>query len=315
MEREWRFQFGLSTKPGDDPGIRVGISYLAGVVSPEVRAAWSWEESLRTVLSLVYLDRKWDGTIRGMIDELADRGAHVAKPGQCKRVFVDRGTLVGVQMGDRSKMISAAAGICGMRSGTLHSLVSEGAGEAPRAAGWWFEMRFECEVPAVPAGVTRRMVYVEEGAPTLEILREESGVFRLRTILPMEPSTLGRGFQRRLCERMMRVAGRLIPDLEYNVRKMVPDLRDAERVEGAELPALVPYENLDQIPVARRLCGHPGARGVLAGFSNLHPVNDETLPGLGALGAYRSAVSLFDAFSKKRDPGMMIPSIPSAGLA
>ena len=311
MARERVFQFGSSRKPGDDPELMRGLRHVSGVCAPGFRTAWSWEESVRTVLSLVQLDPSRADPARMMVEALVERGAHLAKPGQLRRIFVDQNTFVGVQLGDRSKMISALAGFNGARSETLAPLMSEGGGAPPAAAGWWFEMRFECEASAVPAGVTRRMIHVEGEAPVLEFHREGEGVFVMRTVLPLDEASLDRGFQRRLCERMMKVASRIIPDLEYNVRKMVPDLRDVERAERFELPSLFPYRSPGDIPAARKLAGKPSEGGVRQGLVNLHSINDEVLPEQGVPGPYRSVIEWFETQSKKRDPMMSIPPLPS----
>ncbi|NDF16040.1 hypothetical protein EB061_12105 [bacterium] len=291
-----------------------GIAHLAGVRFPGPARGWNWEEATRRVLALAHLDRGRDAIVRKMIHLLAERGAHVARSGQLRRIFIDQGVLVGIQVGDHSRMISTRAGLNGADSYVLGTLMSETTGAAPAPTGWVFDMKFECEVPAIPAGVTTRMIHVEDEAPVLEVIREAPGAFLLRTALPMEDRSLDRGFQRRLCERMMKVAGRLIPDLEYSVRRMVPDLRDVERTESLELPSIFPYRTLDQIPPGRRLFTGNGAPASGFRISNLHALNDEVSPEQGAIGPYRSAIALFEMASRKRDPGMVLAPMPPIDL-
>jgi len=130
----------------------------------------------------------------------------------------------------------------------LNAFFSEPLPYSSRPLGWRFEIRFECSPEALPLGLTKRMIYVEGQAPILEIFQEKPGFFRLATTVPMHSYTLDRGEQRRLAARMLRVCETIIPDLEYNLKKVIPDLRDPDRSETVDLPALYPFQELKRIP-------------------------------------------------------------------
>ena len=131
------------------------------------------------------------------------------------------------------------------------------------------------------------MIYIEEQAPVLEIFQERPGHFRLSTALPMRDSTLERGEQRRLAGRMLKVCESLIPDLEYNIKKIIPDLRDPERTEWTDLPALYPFLELKKIPSQILTFGSGTQPPPLSPLAGVWITHEEVSPKDGTWGSFR----------------------------
>ena len=308
---EVRFQFGTQDEASIPPELRRGIAHLLGNPDPFETRNLSWSRLVRSALSIAFFDRQSQIWPQKMKRYLSDRGLHIARPDQLKRVFVDRANFVGVQLDGNSKMIPAKAGIVSCHYDAMTKWMSEKSALISAQSGFSFTIRIECDPRAIPRGVTGRMIFVEGGSPILEFFHESPGCFLLKTTLPLQVSSLDYGFQRRLCERMVKVAARLIPDLEYNLKRMVPDLRDVETAERTELPKLYPYSDLNQIPAHQLVFQNhqQPAYGFQSPIGNLYLANDEANPANGVYGAYQSMVQFFDFMSKKKDSPLGVSSM------
>lgn len=247
----------------------------------------------------VYHDGESGWVIRRLLSRLEERGAHVARPGQLRRIFLDRKNFVGVQLLGTSRMVAARYGILATQVDHLRSMMSEDFELRSKPGGWTFDVRFECAPEVIPPGLSTRMVVVESGAPLLEILREGPGLFRLRITLPMKDSTLARDEQRRIADRMIAVCQKFIPDLEYNLRKVVPDVRDPERTETVELPRLHPFDDLSRIPLDRLVYDETSTLPLETGVPNLFLIGEESLPALGIHGGFEVARKMFEILAKR----------------
>ncbi|MBU6155233.1 MAG: hypothetical protein KGP28_13100, partial [Bdellovibrionales bacterium] len=181
----------------------------------------------------------------------------------------------------------------------LKGFLNESLPSLSEPIGWNFEMSFECAPSSLPSGLSGRMLYVEAGAPVLEILNRTPGHFQLRTPLPITEEAFSRSFQRRLCERMIKVCEKIIPDLEYNLRRVVPDLRDPEKTESVDLPRLFPFEDLHRIPPGRLFYSANRSLGHLSPVQNLFIVSDESNPRFGLRGAFQAARMVFESLNKR----------------
>jgi hypothetical protein len=239
-----------------------------------------------------------------LINFLVSKGAHVAEPKQLKRIFIDQKTLVGVQIEGHAQMISCSLGFIAGHFDFVKPYLSESLSISSSPEAWIFEIQLDCSVDALPIGMTERMIYVEATAPIIEILQNKLGSFRLRTALPYEDQTLNRGYQRRIAERLLKVSERFIPDLEYNLKRVLPNLRDPEAVETVELPKLYPFEDLHRIPPELLSYGASSALGFKTPVKNLYITSEETDPSLGIWGAFQGVVAVFDGLVKqsKKDP-------------
>jgi phytoene dehydrogenase-like protein len=91
----------------------------------------------------------------------------------------------------------------------------------------------------------------------------------------------------------------MIPDLEYNLRGLFPDLRDPERAETVELPRMFPFEDLSRIPPERLTYGDSPGLSVETPVPNLFVVGDESFPGAGIHGSFDAAKRVLEALAKK----------------
>jgi hypothetical protein len=302
-KEEFRFHFGREPLPGT----RTGGDFLRGLRSLELgrdpgelpEQDGSGVELLDRVDGTLYHDGESGWVIRKLLSRLEEKGAHVAKPGQLRRIFLDRKNFVGVQLLGTSRMVAARYGILGSQVDHLRSMMSEDVDLKSCPAGWTFDVRFECAPEVIPAGLGTRMLVVESGAPVLEMLREGRGQFRLRIKMPMQESFLARDEQRRIAERMLAVCQKLIPDLEYNLRKVVPDVRDPERAETVDLPRLHPFDDLSRIPLDRLVYDESSTLPLETGVPNLFVVGEESLPAAGIHGGFEAARKMFELLAKR----------------
>jgi hypothetical protein len=296
FESEFKFQFGSpwskdSTLPLD---LVRGLAYLGrgaetGPVFSSEAGFW-----IKRAFDTLYFEKEYGHLTRRMIRHLLELGAHVAKPRQLKQVFVDKNVLVGVQLLGNSRMISTKAGLVCAHYDYVKGYLSETTPALSQPLGWYFDVKFECSTSVIPAGLTNRMVYVEDGAPILEITQEGKGFFHLRTPLPLHEETLSRGFQRRLAERMLKVCEKLIPDLEYNLIRVSPDVTDPDKAESLDLPRLYPFEDLIRVPIEKLFYGGGNGLGFQSSFVNLYLANEESNPREGLWGAYHSVDQIFE---------------------
>ena len=157
------------------------------------------------------------------------------------------------------------------------------------------------------------MLYVQKDAPILEIHQTRPGDFTLSTQLPLGEESFDRSFQRRLCERMLRVCQEVFPDLEYNLQILVPELRDPERAEKQELPGLFPFQSGDEVPRDRLVYGASRGLGHSTPVGNLFLVGSESSPRRGLWGAFEAATHAMDALTRK-DPSGIGKSPPSLSI-
>jgi hypothetical protein len=304
-ERKEEFAFHFGAPPS--ASLRTSPEFVRGLRCLELgrdpgllpEAGFQGSDLLARVNDTVYHDGESGWVIRRLLSRLEERGAHVARPGQLRRIFLDRKNFVGVQLLGTSRMVAARYGILASQVDHLRSMMSEEFDLRSRPAGWTFDVRFECAPEVIPPGLSTRMLVVESGAPVLEILREGRGSFRLRITLPMKESTLVRDEQRRIAERMIAVCQKLIPDLEYNLRRVVPDVRDPERTETVELPRLHPFDDLSRIPLDRLVYDETSALPLETGVPNLFLIGEESLPASGIHGGFEVARKMFDILSKR----------------
>jgi hypothetical protein len=302
-KEEFRFHFGRDPFPG----ARTGGDFIRGLRCLELGrdpgevpdADPSGVDLLDRVNGTVYHDGESGWVVRKLLSRLQDWGAHVARPGQLRRIFLDRKNFVGVQLLGTSRMVAARYGILGSQVDHLRSMMSEEITLKSRPAGWTFDVRFECAPEVIPPGLGTRMLVIGSGAPVLEILREGRGQFRLRVTLPMQEAFLARDEQRRIAERMLAVCQKLIPDLEYNLRKVVPDVRDPERAETVDLPRLHPFDDLSRIPLDRLIYNESSMLPLETGVPNLFVVGEESLPAAGIHGGFEAAKKMFELLAKR----------------
>ncbi len=233
-------------------------------------------------------------------------GAHVPPKAECRRVFIDDGRFVGVQVASRGSMISGRAAALGCSvSLARESFAVSGRSlfhklsPPPVPSGWRFTLALTVGIEAIPPGMTTRSVWQESGAPILELEvvdpedfgvrqagRQEVRILNLRTVLPFTQESLAPAYQRLIAARMLRQAGELLPFLDRHLVSVYPEFRSPQlgelsEVYGFPLPELVP-ENLRV---------HSGkGMGARTGYEGLFVVSGESFPELGTLGPTVAAI-------------------------
>ncbi|MBC7396175.1 MAG: hypothetical protein H7333_01935, partial [Bdellovibrionales bacterium] len=88
-------------------------------------------------------------------------------------------------------------------------------------------------------------------------------------------------------------------DLQYNLKRVTPDLRDPERAISVELPTIYPFETLDKIPPALLTYGSGAGLGYQTSVQGLFLSSDEVNPREGLWGAYQAVLSALDSWAKR----------------
>lgn len=310
---EYEFQFGGSPDHSSNVSNELvrGLAFYArgSETGPVIGSEWkAWAGAC---LDTVYFEKDPGYVVHKMLRQLSARGVHIAKPGALRQIFVDRGNLVGVQLAGSSRMIAARFGFLCTQIERLRSLMTEPQPWFSDPQGWKFSMKLSCNPSALPVGLGSRMLYVQGGAPILEIHQTQRGEFRLTTQLPLVDESFDRGYQRRLCERMIRVCQEVIPDLEYNLQMLSPELRDPERAEKHDLPRMHPFQAAHEVPWGHLVFGASRGLGHTTPVGNLFLLGDEAHPRQGLWGAFQAAVASLDALAKKdpRQVGRATPSL------
>lgn len=192
------------------------------------------------------------GRTRGGVTELrrflrklaASKGADDWNLSPCRRVFVENGRFIGVQVASSGKMLSVGGGIVGCELGALEGLVCYSGKPRARlrkmapARGWKITFALTVRAEALPPGCLRRVIWQEPGARALEIEvvspdeyhlpQEGLRILYLRTHVPFTHESLSLDFQRKIVARMYRRAIEIFPFLEFHVVRMFPDFRHTD---------------------------------------------------------------------------------------
>ena len=297
FKQEFEFQFGkpliFSERP--DPSFLRGLAYwVRGAESGPVFAE-EFSVLYSKFFETIYYDEEPGFVTQSLLQELEDLGAHIIRPGNLQRIFVDRKNFVGVQLANNTKMISVKQAFINTHLDFLNSFFSEPMQYVSQPLGWTYQIQFECAVDALPVGLTDRMIYVEENAPILEIFQERPGFFRLKTTLSFQDHTLDRTEQRRLATRMLKVCEGIIPDLEYNLKKITPDLRDPERAISVDLPAMYPFQDLRRVPSHLLTFASGGGAAPASPAQGMWVTHEEAIPKETLWGGFEAAKSALKA--------------------
>jgi len=246
---------------------------------------------------------------RELLIRIAKRlGAHVATGLECKRIFVDRGRLTGVQVANRAKVVAAGGAIIGCGLSQLSSLVSSGGRShwkklkaSPTPLGWRFTVSFLVRKEAIPPGVSSRMIWQEPEAPPIELEltdpdlavggRAGQRVLFASTILPFEAESLRPESLRMMAGRLYRQLNQIFPFLDSHLVAVYPEFRE-ENAALRELDAVYGFGALSAVPENLRVHGLEGAMGVGArsGVEGLFVASGESYPEHGSLGPQVAAL-------------------------
>lgn len=240
---------------------------------------------------------------RELLLRMAERlGVHIPAKAECKRIFIEKGRFVGVQIANQGNVIGARGGVVGCAlSHAKERMVISGRNwvhrlkASNRPDGWKFTLALTVHAEAIPPGLSRRTIWQEPGAPALEIEvadpseyqvdEPESRILFMRTLLPFRQETLDVGYQRVVAARMMRQLTELIPFLEYHVARVYPDFR----VENDQFDQAYGFASIDLIPDNLRVYSGTGL-GSRSGIEGLFLANNEAFPWVGSLGPSVAAI-------------------------
>lgn len=288
FSQECRFHLGHELNPIEPLSGELvrGLEFLATGVDPVEAPSDSWSKVFDRVGQTLYFDQKRGWLTQQLLSCLQERGATVCAVRDLAHIFVEKGGLVGVQLLGSSKAISVKEAFVGIDWYSLEKKMSEKKSLRTMPVRWTYDIQFEIAEESIPIGLTSRMIVVERGAPLLQLFHRGAGRFILRSSLPFQEDSLDRGIQRKMALRMLKVCEKLIPDLNYNLKAVYPDLRNPEKAENQDLPELFPFQALSEIPVSLyRYDGGRSGIGKKAPYKGFYIASPEADPASGWIGA------------------------------
>ena len=216
----------------------------------------------------------------------------------CQSVFIDKKVLVGIQLVGNPTMVSISQAIIATSINKVQACLSEPLLIQSQPVGWNFEIRIQVSPEAVPIGATSKMIYTDDDAAIVEIIQIDAGDYILRTMMPMKDFTLDREYQRKIAQRLVKLFSNYVPDLEYNLRSVFPDIRDPERAETRDLVDRYPFTHLASIPHSILSYAIPGL-GHQSSVQGISFAYEESYPRFGHWGAYQAAFLSIQDWAKK----------------
>lgn len=265
---------------------------------------------LREILQALVLSRsgaRFRGGLsayRELLLRLARRlGAHVVESSECKRIFVENGRFVGIQLAQKGNMTGGGAAILGTSLSQVADKINYSGKSllrqlksGPAPVGWRFTIALEVHAEAIPPGMASRLVWKEAGSPALELEHAPPGEYGgrnagnrylfLRAMMPFTLKSLEPEPQRLMAARMLRQAMELLPYLEYHIVRIFPDFREPGE---AALGEAYGFSTLEEIPDNLRVFSGPGT-GSFSGIDGLFLSSGEAYPELGSFGGTVAAL-------------------------
>ncbi len=263
-------------------------------------------------------------SLRELLLRMAKRlGAHVPSKTYCRRVFVENGQFIGVQVSEQSEMIRGKTAILGSSLNQVAEKITWSGRSwlrklkvAPTPNAWRFTLSLLVNKNAIPMGVSRRCYYQEKNAPILEVeivepkdygenFSDQSIIF-LRTLMPFDLESLSYEYQRVIAGRMLRKLLEIFPFLEFHIQKIYPDFRmfsgytdpytSVFSKDGItnELSEVYGFATPELIPDHLR-CFKGAGVGSRSGLESLYVATDESYPELGSLGGVVAAIEAVSA--------------------
>jgi len=269
-------------------------------------------------------------------------GAQIVEQAECRRIFVENGRFLGVQVSTHPNMITGVGGVLGCSLSEAREKMNlsgrrifKGLKEALIPEGWRFTIGLTVHQEAIAPGMSSRMIWQENGAPPIEVeianpsdygLREpENKLIFLRTVLPFTPETLSASYQRLVATRMFRQLKDLVPFIEYHVSRIFPDFRESDWYAGllkeqtlSKNSALgdfsvYSFKSLEQIPYNLRCYAQEGV-GSASGLEGLFVANYESNPKYGSLGPIMAAIESIAWLAHRSGLAgpFVVPAVPRA---
>jgi hypothetical protein len=231
-------------------------------------------------------------------------GSTILESAETKRIFVENGKFIGVQLNVSGNMVGGTGCVLGSSFDEFSERVSMNGRnwfslkrQWPDPSGWKFTVAFSVRNEAIPPGASRRMVWKENEAPPVELeiaTNSEYGgrdkdkqIVFLRTVLPYSSESLKPEYQRLISARMFRLASELIPYLEYHVLSIYPDFRADAQAD--DLSVVYPFHKLSEIPENLKCYGEKQGLGNIfqgsgSGIEGLFITSNQSFPELGNFG-------------------------------
>jgi hypothetical protein len=214
-------------------------AWLAGALGKEL-SSYSPYQALQ-LLSLARTGVRVSGgvsALRQALLRLAIRlGAQwVAPESDTRRIFVEGGKILGIQLGGKGSVIRTRGVAAGRNASVVRSWIGEqGAPLIEPYEGFRVTLALSVHQQGIPEGMAPRVVWKEAGAPAIEIERarpEDYGlpgsdyeVLFVRSVMGSEAAAWEPEMWRSVLARMHRQVGEIVPFLEENEFRRFPDFK------------------------------------------------------------------------------------------
>lgn len=286
-------------------------------------------ESFFHALSLLRSGGSFRGGLskyRKFLIQLArDFGASSPTEQFCRRLFVENGRLVGVQLSQRGRLISVDGGILGAPLESSEKLfyfsgrkIFTKKPPTLPPSGWKITLALTVHAEAIPQGMMWRTIWKQPGAPLMEIEladpadyhlgKSQNRMIFLRTTVPYTHETLQPDYQRIILGRMFKHVTQIMPFLEFHLVNLYPDFRIEEDLtpEEKDFESIFHYKALEEIPDSLRVY-HSGAKGHGLGYRTpvdfLFHAAADSYPKLGSFGPTLAALESVSDFVDRMSSG------------
>lgn len=238
-----------------------------------------------------------------MHTQLEQKGVHVARNHKLQRILLEGKRIKGLQFAGSSTMLGTQQAVLGINwdwvSSYFHPAFSSKVISSP--LGWRFSVEFEMSQDLLPEGLTSKMIYAQAFAPAIEISRDGGALnqWKLTTVLPFHAVTLARDYQRKMAQRMFKVAQKVFPYLEYSLKNMKPNLKDIDFAETVDLVEMYPFRELSEVHPSLLVYGGEGV-GVVSPIQGLYMAYGESYPKLGEWSSYFAAQKIMQDWNLKK---------------
>ncbi len=259
-------------------------------------------------------------------------GAMVPAEVVCRKIFIEKGRWVGIQVSQHGRIVSVGGGLLGEGLSEAYRLAHFSQAPTyrklkpiPEPSAWIMTAAFSVHEEVLPPGASSRIIWSDGSAWPIEIETADPTEYRLgpskerlifaRVQVPWSAHTLEPAFQRQLFSRLFTQLCQIFPFLEYHVVRVFPDFRKPlvpppqsdDEVEyrgdaSSEFQEAFPFRKLEDIPIQLRVYDGRGI-GYRSGVKGLYVASKESAPELGFWGPYVGALRSCVAFA--RESGLM----------
>lgn len=243
-------------------------------------------------------------------------GVQIPEDVECKRLFIEKGKLIGVQVKSRGRMVGVGGGILGCSLDHARKIVYLSGKkvlkkliQTPTPKGWRLTLALTVNSEAIPHGMSPRAIWKQKDAPSVEIevtepkeydvKKTNEKIVFIRTEVPFTKETLTLDYQKKITARLYQLLTQIFPFLEYHVVNIFPDFKKDPEVLEKEFYEAYPFKKLEDISDNLRVSSGKGV-GSFSGIEGLYLASNESFPQLGSFGGTIAGIEALSWYAEMR---------------